>query len=292
MADRQAFAALTGAHGIHIAASEHGPRDGFPVILSHGGGQTRFAWGRTAQAMADRGFHVLSLDLRGQGDSAWVGSDSPYDISDHAEDVRRVAATLSRPPLLVGASLGGLASLIAAGEPPYPDIAGLCLVDVAPHLRAEGVAAVLGFMRRTADGFDTLEDAAAAIAAYLPHRPPPSDTEGLRKNLRRSEDGRYHWHWDPRAIDYPLDPVKTNPRIEEAARHVRAPALLLRGERSELVTHEVAEVFMTRFAQGRTHDIPGARHMVAGDRNDLFGKALLSFAEQLRAAQGAEAALP
>jgi pimeloyl-ACP methyl ester carboxylesterase len=136
MADSQAFIALTGAHGIRIAASEHGSRDGFPVVLSHGDGQTRFAWGRADQAMADRGFHVLSLDLKGHGDSACVGSGSPYDISDYAEDVSRFAATLSRPPLLVGASLGGLAPLIAAGEPPYADIAGQCLVDVSPHLRA------------------------------------------------------------------------------------------------------------------------------------------------------------
>jgi pimeloyl-ACP methyl ester carboxylesterase len=273
---------IRGARGLSIAASETGPRGVLPVILSHGGGQTRFAWGRTAQLLAAHGFHTLSLDLRGHGESDWVAEGGVYDIADYAEDIRLVIASLSRPPLLVGASLGGIASLLAAGESPFPNIAGLCLVDVSPHLRPKGVAGILGFMKQTSGGFDSPAHAAAAIAAYLPHRPPPADLDGLRRNLRRKENGRYYWHWDPRTIASPLRPEEINPRIEVAALHVAVPALLLRGEHSELVTHEVAERFMNTFNHGRVREIAGARHMIAGDRNDLFGQTLLEFANTLR----------
>ena len=279
--------AFAGAHGVSIAGGAIGPGDGLPVILSPGGGQTRHSWGGVARSLADAGFRAITLDLRGHGDSGWAPPGQGYMLDDYAEDVRAAARLAGRPPLLVGASLGGLASLIAAGEPPCAPIAGLCLVDVSPNLRPRGVAGILGFMRATRDGFDSPADAARAIADYLPHRPPPRDLEGLRKNLRQRENGRYAWHWDPATIDPPLDPDATNPRLQAAAARVAAPALLLRGERSELVTRAVADAFMARFADGRVEDIEGARHMVAGDANNAFGQALCRFAEAIRARETA-----
>ncbi|WP_070153624.1 alpha/beta fold hydrolase [Sphingobium phenoxybenzoativorans] len=272
---------FAGAHGLTIAGTAVGPTDGLPVILSHGGGQTRYAWGRTAHSLAELGFLAISLDLRGHGESGWMSS-GLYVIEDYAEDLRLFSATLARPPILVGASLGGIASLLAAGEPAYAPISGLCLVDVSPHLKSDGVAGILGFMRETSKGFDTPEQAADAIAAYVPHRPRPTDIEGLRKNLREGEDGRFYWHWDPQTIARPLEPERTSKRLEQAAAHIDAPALLLRGELSELVTADVAKNFMALFNRGATVDIPGARHMVAGDRNDLFGRELIAFAENIR----------
>ena len=51
---------------------------------------------------------------------------------------------------------------------------------------------------RAPDGFATLEEVADAIADYQPHRPRPRHLDGLAKNVRLGDDGRYHWHWDPR----------------------------------------------------------------------------------------------
>jgi pimeloyl-ACP methyl ester carboxylesterase len=270
-----------GAGGLTIQGEISGPESGVPVILCHGGGQTRHAWGKTAEMLAAAGFRVHALDLRGHGDSGWA-RDGLYAIEDYAEDLRLLAATLRDPPILVGASLGGIASLLAAGEPPCLPIAGLCLVDVSPNLRPEGVEGILGFMRRTSGGFDTTEQAADAIGAYLPHRPRPSDMEGVGKNLRRRKDGRLYWHWDPATIARPLEPQSTSRRLERAATQIGAPALLIRGALSELVTAEVAGAFMALFRDGETVDVAGARHMVAGDRNDRFGAALLAFAQRIR----------
>ena len=76
---------------------------------------------------------------------------------------------------------------------------------VAEHAeRAHGIAAVgVATARKALQGLDHvarlvgLEEAADAIAAYLPHRPRPKSLEGLRKNLRLGTDGRYRWHYDP-----------------------------------------------------------------------------------------------
>ena len=60
---------------------------------------------------------------------------------------------------------------------------------------------IVGFMSSNAlTGFASSEEAADAVAAYLPHRPRPKDLSGLAKNLRLGEDGRYRWHWDPRFL--------------------------------------------------------------------------------------------
>jgi pimeloyl-ACP methyl ester carboxylesterase len=56
--------------GMRIAADEW-PGEGPGVVLAHGGGQTRHSWGATAAALSTHGHRVVSIDLRGHGDSAW-----------------------------------------------------------------------------------------------------------------------------------------------------------------------------------------------------------------------------
>jgi len=270
-----------GHDGLEIAASVAGPADGALIILSHGGGQTRHAWGAAVAELASKGFHVWALDLRGHGDSAWSPS-GHYNIEDYAADIRAIATQLDRPALLVGASLGGIASTLAAGEPPGLAITGLVLVDIAANLKAAGVDSVVGFMERTRRGFDTFDDVAVAIAEYLPQRRRDGPPVGLEKNTRVGDDGRIYWHWDPAMMDRLPVSSEIGRRLDAAAANVAAPALLLRGGKSELVDRDSAETFMSKFARGRTIDIPGARHMVAGDQNDQFIQALKDFALEIR----------
>jgi pimeloyl-ACP methyl ester carboxylesterase len=271
---------LTGADGNRLVATEMGagPRT---VLLLHGGGQTRHAWGRTARRLAGAGWRAVALDQRGHGDSAWIESGA-YGFSDFARDVeavaRRLAAEHGREPVAIGASLGGMAALLAQGAAPVLD--GLVLVDIVPRMDPRGVAHIQGFMRARADeGFGSIEEAAAAVSAYLPHRPRPASLDGLRKNLRLHADGRWRWHWDPRFLDGPRAPDgdAIEPRALQAVRSLAIPALLVRGGSSELVTPEAAAEFRALAPHAEYADVAGARHMVAGDRNDVFGDAVLSF---------------
>ena len=77
----------------------------------------------------------------------------------------------------------------------------------------------------------SLEMAADAVAAFLPHRPRPADVSGLAKNLRLEADGRYHWHWDPAFMSGRRlgDDVERPERFERAAAAVAAPMLPVRG---------------------------------------------------------------
>lgn len=264
--------------GISLVADMQGPLDGPPVILLHGGGQTRGAWGKTASAMASHGFQVIALDLRGHGESDW-SEDGHYDLDHFADDLRTVAATLTQDPVLVGASLGGLTSMLACGEEPKVSLKALVLVDIAPLIEKAGENHVIDFMRGTKDGFDSLEHAADAIAAYLPHRPRPRSLGGLARNLRQGEDGRYYWRWDP-AFVAPRgnwDPATINRRVGEALQRVEAPVLMVRGGKSEVVSEASLQHFRELLPTAEVVEIADARHMVAGDDNDAFLGAVLEF---------------
>lgn len=283
---------FTGASDNCLVADLHEPRGaehGNPVILLHGGGQTRHAWGTAARLIAEAGHAALTVDQRGHGDSAWVESRA-YAFDDYAADAvavcRQVAARFGKPPVLVGASLGGISGLMAEhlGSPAL--LAGLVLVDITPHMDADGVSRIQGFMaERMKEGFATLEEAAAAIAAYLPHRAPRRSLDGLAKNLRQGPDRRYRWHWDPAFIDGPRNintgAATVQQRLVEAARGLRIPVLLVRGQQSELVTEEAVAAFREMVPHAGFVDVSGAGHMVAGDRNDAFNEAVLGFLDQL-----------
>ncbi|MFC5031848.1 alpha/beta fold hydrolase [Streptomyces sp. DSM 41987] len=269
---------FVGRGGILLTADVWGESSSPPLVLLHGGGQTRHAWGRTGPRLAALGWRVIAPDLRGHGTSEW-SADGDYDLDLFAEDVRALVAEVGDRPVLVGASLGGLSSLLAAGEAPRAAIRALVLVDVAHRPDPRGVRRIVEFMRREPDGFAGVGEAAAAVSAHLPHRSRPDDPEGIRKNLRRHGD-RWVWHWDPRMLDSfegRMDPPGMAERLLDAARHADAPILLVRGGISDVVREDIAEEFCARVPYARRVDVAGAGHMVAGDRNEHFIDAVIPF---------------
>lgn len=272
---------FSAASGITLKADRHGPANGAPVILLHGGGQTRWSWGATARSLASRlpdYLTVYSIDLRGHGESDWCPRGN-YKVDDFANDVRAVAAALDAPPVIVGASLGGLAGLLACGEAPLAPCAGLVLVDIAPRIEVTGSNRVGGFMRDTINGFASLDEAAAAVAAYA-GRSRLGSPEGLLKNLRQDADGRYRWHWDPAFMsigDDDWDLVAFEHRLMAAARAVAVPTLIVRGGESDVLSAETMAHLRDVLPHVAQAEIPGARHMIAGDDNIRFNEAILPF---------------
>ncbi len=289
-------ATFIGAAGNKLVADAFGD-GGSPVLLLHGGGQTRHAWLKTAQAIARKGYIAYALDQRGHGDSDWV-ADGAYEFSDYAADAKMVASELTRrssvKPIVIGASLGGIAALLAEGETERDKgasiFSALVLVDITPRVDLNGVAKVLGFMRANAkEGFASIAEAAQSVADYLPQRPRPKSNDGLKKNLRLSPDGRWRWHWDPRFLDGSRTAGSDRRALEAAliaaARRIQIPALLIRGASSELVKEAHAREFLKLVPHADYVDVSGARHMVAGDRNDHFSSAVLSFIGRLATAK-------
>ena len=268
--------------GIDLAADAWGDATAPPVLFLHGGGQTRHAWGNTARAVAAAGWHAITLDLRGHGESD-RSPDGDYSPDPMVADLRSVVAALPQPPVAVGASLGGLISLLAEGTEPL--LAGLALVDVTPRLERTGMQRIVAFMTARPEGFASLDEAADAVAAYLPHRTRPADLSGLARNLRRTPAGRYVWHWDPALLSRSREEFEHDVvRYTAAARQLTLPTLLVRGRRSDVLSEEGARWFCTLAPHTRYVDVSGAGHMVVGDRNDAFTGAILEFLTEALAA--------
>jgi pimeloyl-ACP methyl ester carboxylesterase len=271
--------------GVVLRGEALGPQNGRPVLLLHGGGQTKHAWGAAAKSLAQRGWRAIALDQRGHGESDWAPS-GVYKIDDFARDMRAVTASMQQPPAVVGASLGGLASMLGAGEAQRPaDVASAVIfVDITPTVERAGVERIISFMQaRMHVGFADLDEAADYVASYLPDRPRPKSTAGLEKNLRRRDDGRWYWHWDPgfmTDIDTRMED-RDPTRMREATRRLAMPALLVRGGKSDLVTPETAQEFVDLAPNARFVDVAAAGHMVAGDKNDVFIEAVTAFLDEV-----------
>jgi len=268
-----------GDEGVKLVADIIGRAENGSVIFAHGGGQTRHAWSKAGERLSAMGWRAIMLDLRGHGESEWPES-GDYRLQRFAADLVAVADAIGPRPHIVGASLGGLAGMMAEAFVREDTFASLTLVDITPQMEPAGVAKVMGFMSdKLEEGFAAVEEAADVIASYMPHRPRPTDLSGLAKNLRLSPDGRYRWHWDPRFVTSVMQTRDRHSMEDMQARlgALRLPIHLIRGRMSELVTEENARAFLRSTPSAVYTDIAGAGHMVAGDRNDAFVDAVVAF---------------
>jgi pimeloyl-ACP methyl ester carboxylesterase len=261
---------------------------GTPALLfAHGFGQTRGAWNSAAATLAEAGCRCVTFDARGHGESDRLvdGADSTggYHMTQFADDLLRVAAAQPQPPILVGASMGGLLGIVLAGEVRPAPFRALVLVDITPRWETAGVERILAFMQAHPDGFANYADAAAQIAAYLPQRRERKSEEQLRPLLREGVDGRLRWHWDPALLagDLVQESDRYQPRLQAAAAKIDAPVLLLSGARSDVVSRTTVDEFLQLVPHAQHVELPHATHMVAGDANDAFAREVVRFVQGL-----------
>lgn len=266
----------TASDGIEIAGDHWGEPSGQLVFLQHGGGQTRHAWKNTGEILGQAGYHAVAFDARGHGDSGWAKPGN-YGVDFMIDDLRTVAEALGdTTPILVGASMGGGTSLVAIGERKVSAKA-LVMVDIAPRIDQTGYLQIQEFMDQYPNGFDSLELVSEAISNYQPHRKRTRNLDGLAKNVRIGEDGRFRWHWDPawRGGRGSMDTYRT--RLYESAFNIDVPTLLVRGALSNVLTEDGAQDFLRQCPHAEYINVESAAHMVAGDRNDIFASSVIEF---------------
>ena len=260
--------------GLTLAAEEFGASVDPVVLLAHGGGQCRHVWAETAERLAASRYHVFALDSRGHGDSDWP--DQPrYELDDFARDFEAVArwriALDRRPPHFVGASMSGLAGLLAAGLINQAAFSSITLVDVTPTYDEDALTKARTFLGRTVrDGFVTEGEAARALGVA-------SGSMKVGQMLRRDADGRWRWRWDPAFADCIHHNQPTQRRCEAAAQALSIPSHLIRAGRSEFVNDSTTVAFLRSTPQLKVTVLPDARHVVTGDPNGVYANAMLPF---------------
>jgi pimeloyl-ACP methyl ester carboxylesterase len=253
------------------------------LLFAHGFGQTGGAWRAAAAALAESGCRCVTFDTRGHGESDWLAHGDDYHMDQFADDLLRMAAAQPQPPILVGASMGGLLGIVLAGELRPTPFRALVLVDITPRWETAGVERILAFMQGHPEGFANYADAAEQIAAYLPQRRERKSEQQLRPLLREGGDGRLRWHWDPALLAGELvqESERYQPRLQAAAMKIEVPVLLLSGARSDVVSRATVDEFLQLVPHAQHVELSHATHMVAGDANDAFTHEVARFVHSL-----------
>lgn len=258
--------------GVWLEADVYGPSDGPPVFFFHGGGQSRRSWRGAAQRTAAVGNRAYTIDLRGHGGSDW-DPEGDYLLDAFARDVEQLILGQTQPVVLVGASRGGQAALVAGARWPGR-IRLMMLADVTPALLDEGVDDIRQFLWASTSGFADADEAADALAQHLKRRR-EKDPDRLRKMMREGTDGRLYWKWDPATVKPEfLHPPSERKALEAAAAGVIDPVVLVRAEHSTIVTAESVRQFQRLTPHLEVLVAKGADHMFTGDRNDIFAAML------------------
>jgi pimeloyl-ACP methyl ester carboxylesterase len=246
------------------------------VLFLHGGGQNRYSWKSTCQILADDGLHVIALDSRGHGDSDRA-PDANYSVDALCADTHSVLDQIGQPTILIGASMGGMTAMPVAHEAGPEKVTKLVLVDVVPRYEKDGSARIREFMASGLNGFESLDEAAEAVASYLPYRTKPRSPAGLKKNLRL-RDGRWFWHWDPAFLTVPADDKFVRvAKLEHAVMSLTIPILLIRGRLSDVVSEAGVKDFLAKVPDAEFVELSDAGHTAAGDDNDAFSDVVVEF---------------
>jgi pimeloyl-ACP methyl ester carboxylesterase len=246
---------------------------GRPTMLCVHGGAAHGHWFDYIAAGFTPDYHVLALDQRGHGDSAWA-EDPAYTYLDFASDIDKAAAKLDlRDFVLVGHSMGGMVSLVYAAT--YPGRLGkLVIVDTSIQLSEERLATMRDVGNRGGSSYATRDE---LIARYK-LRPGNSlaSQEVVRHiagfSARQFPDGSWRHKFDRRVYGTreSLDGLPYWDRV-------KVPALLVKGGNSARITPNIFEQVKARAPQVELVEVSGADHHVTLDNPVGFVKAVKPF---------------
>lgn len=258
-------------NGLRLHFLESGPSGAPAICFLHGGAAHAHWFDAVTPAFSDR-FHVVSLDQRGHGESAWAEPPA-YGTEDFTGDLVGLMDVLGWARMIVvGHSMGGHNAMTFAAWHPER-VAALVIVDSRPAIPAERLT-VMHARGRRIPRVHPSEDVAVQSFRLLP-RETVADRALLahvaRAGLMR-RDGGWAWRFDPatHGARQPVDAWPLLPRIT-------APTLITRAALSPVLTQDMAERLRASVPRASLVTIPGAYHHLTLDRPAEFSAALSTF---------------
>ena len=253
------------------------------LLLVHGGRDHARSWDRIAEVMRED-YHVVALDLRGHGDSAWTQGGN-YGLPDNALDIVRVIETVGSPARVVAHSYGGSCSLVAAGT--YPEHFAAMVVLEGTHSLNPGEDERVGpaWVRRWADrlrSFETQEpriypdlEAAAERMKEANPRLPDDILAGLAGYAAKPVEGGHMWKFDLWVNGRTSMELRRS-ELPAFWEEIACPVLLLLGSdsHSRRRQHATPEEHLRDV---RTVEIPGAGHWMHHDQREVVLREVRGF---------------
>jgi pimeloyl-ACP methyl ester carboxylesterase len=252
----------------------------------HGFLDLAYGWHEVAERLAAR-VHVVAPDLRGHGDSDWVGRGGYYHFFDYVADLDDLVARVARKKLVVvGHSMGGSVSAYWAGTRP-DRVAALALLEglgppdqsdaALPARTASWLDAWKKVRAKVPSPMPSLADAAARLRKHDPLLG-EATAEKLAAAGTRAVEGGLVWKHDPLHVTMGPYPFRRD-HAAQFWRRISCPVLVVDGEQTtlDLPNAERAER-RAYFANHRHVTLPGAAHMMQRHQPDGLAKLLLELA--------------
>jgi pimeloyl-ACP methyl ester carboxylesterase len=199
------------------------------------------------------GRRVIAAELRGRGESGYAPDPATYASPHYVVDLEALLIDLALPRfVIVGTSLGGiLAALLTSADPER--VAGVVLNDIGPVVEAAGLQRIRGYVGK-GTSWPTWLHAARDIAYAQRDIHPRYGLEewlGTAKRLcRLTPMGRIVFDYDMRIAEPMRAPdIAPPPDLWPAFEALAGkPALLVRGETSDILSRETAATMAERIA--------------------------------------------
>ena len=252
-----------------------------PIVLLHGFQSNAHTWDTFSCAMADA-YHVLALDQRGHGDTAWA-PDGDYAPEAFIRDIAGFMDALNLGPAdVIGHSMGGRHAAMLAAD--HPDKARkVVIVDTAAELPPN----IMAMLNQTPESeaptapqpetFDAFEDVVRSGIAQYPLTPEAELRHANYHNLYRGADGKWRWRWDLTLLERRRLNRSLQMALYPYLERIQCPTLLIRGQQSPLLTPDIAQKMIQSLQHGRLLEIPDAAHTVNADNARMFNTMTAAF---------------
>lgn len=247
-------------NGLRLHYLDHGTEGRPPLICIHGLTSNAHAFDALAPRLSSN-YHVMSLDVRGRGDSGWTAG-TEYTPQNYAADLAGVLDDLKIERVtLIGTSMGGMISMLFAGGYP-PRVEKLVLNDIGPDIDPVGIARIGSYVGESPTEFNNLPEVAAYYRANYPamrNIPEQQLLEQVKWSVKPTDNGKLTWKMDPqirkpmRTAARPLDMWVPFARIE-------APMLVIRGAESDILAARTVERMKSVVRSVESVEVAGIGH--------------------------------
>ena len=262
--------------GLNLHYLEWGEAGAPPVVMVHGLTGNAHAFDNLAPHFVPR-YHVISVDVRGRGDSDWT-ADGDYSNDAYVADLEGLRQALGFERFsLVGTSMGGRISLTYAGT--YPDrVERTVLNDIGPEVDPRGGGRIASSSRDAVTTFETIDE---VIAWHCENRVGFSAQSGEQQRVAAGHavkplpGGGFTWKMDPAVRS---DPRRPDPQVSwNLARQIPGPVLLVRGGASDLLSPEIAQRMVDEMQDCSMVEVPGVGHAPTLMEPEAFGPVMEFF---------------
>ena len=265
-------------HGLQHHYIRWGDPEGDPVVLLHGLMNNARYWEHVAERFRPE-YTVYAPDLRGHGETEHAPGG--YLVWAFAMDLRGLVQELDLEAFdLVAHSIGSRIAISYARDHSHR-LKHLVLADMGPQMAdagARGIRKSTGEARK-APGFPTEAEALEHFAALYPEASPEFLLRQVTAGLVLDEaTGNLVFRFDPQINQATGRAALVEiPYLWESLEHITCPTLVIRAEKSKVLSREIADQMVGRLPHGRFVEIPDAGHQVPLHQPAEFARVVKEF---------------